>query len=105
MPMWSNVFCGRINDPDLLALVQMHIGAVGLWPRMPGSYLAGFAGDDQRPLDLLRAQHVCTDLGQVCAGVTCGEPAESHIFGSAPSGCTAREGRGGIRPSPGNEVT
>ncbi|CAE8644957.1 unnamed protein product, partial [Polarella glacialis] len=33
LPMWSNLFCGRDGDPDLEALVQLHSGAVGLWPR------------------------------------------------------------------------
>ncbi|OLP99176.1 hypothetical protein AK812_SmicGene18269 [Symbiodinium microadriaticum] len=53
IPMWSNFFCGRDGDPDLEVLVQLHSGAVGLWPRMPGMYLAGFAGRDQHTSGLL----------------------------------------------------
>ncbi|CAE8646124.1 unnamed protein product [Polarella glacialis] len=100
LPMWSNLFCGRDGDPDLEALVQLHSGAVGLWPRMPRTYLAGFAGDDPRPTSLVEARHLCTDLGEACAGVTC-EVAVGDESG-APGACTARAGLGGMRVSPGD---
>ncbi|CAK0876663.1 unnamed protein product, partial [Prorocentrum cordatum] len=32
LPMWSNVLCGQEGDADLDALLQLHSGAVGLWP-------------------------------------------------------------------------
>ncbi|CAE8642156.1 unnamed protein product, partial [Polarella glacialis] len=102
LPMWSNLFCGRDGDPDLEALVQLHSGAVGLWPRMPRTYLAGFAGDDPRPTSLVEARHLCTDLGEACAGVTC-EVAVGDESG-APGACTARAGLGGMRVSPGTDV-
>ncbi|CAE7938570.1 unnamed protein product, partial [Symbiodinium necroappetens] len=104
IPMWSNFFCGRDGDPDLEVLVQLHLGAVGLWPRMPGMYLAGFAGRDQHTSGLLEAQHACTDLGAACAGVTCERPA-SGIAGEEPGGCSVRMGIEGLRRSPFGEVT
>mmetsp|Transcript_67402 Transcript_67402/g.158003 ORF Transcript_67402/g.158003 Transcript_67402/m.158003 type:complete len:450 (+) Transcript_67402:61-1410(+) len=104
IPMWSNFFCGRDGDPDLEVLVQLHSGAVGLWPRMPGMYLAGFAGRDEHTWGLLEAQHACTDLGAACAGVTCERPGASGI-GEEPGGCSVRMGIEGLRRSPFGEVT
>ncbi|CAE7767398.1 unnamed protein product, partial [Symbiodinium pilosum] len=104
IPMWSNFFCGRNGDPDLEVLVQLHAGAIGIWPRMPRTYLAGFAGGDQRFGGLLEAQHACTDLGGVCAGVTCERPA-SGVAGEEPGGCSTRLGIGGLKRSPSEEVT
>ena len=34
------------GDSDLESLVQLHVGAVGLWPRMSHSYLPELAEDD-----------------------------------------------------------
>lgn len=96
LPMWSNFVCGHESDPDLEALVQLHIGAVGPWPRMERTYLPGFAAGDQSRYSLLEAQHRCIDLDRVCAGVTCD---------ASRGSCTVREGIGGIRRSPENEVS
>lgn len=106
LPMWSNVFCGLEDDPDLAALVQLHVGAIGLWPMLPGTYLEGFAGDSEAPVDLAAARALCTDLGQACAGVTCECPSD-HCGrqGDAVDRCTARVGTGGVRWSPTGEVT
>ena len=41
---------GRKGDRDLEMLVQLHTGSIGLWPRMPKSYLADFADDDGKML-------------------------------------------------------
>eukprot|EP00435_Cladocopium_sp_Y103_P047275 s1781_g13.t2 len=46
LPMWSNFFCGQEGDSDLESLVQLHVGAVGLWPRIAHSYLPELAEDD-----------------------------------------------------------
>lgn len=38
------------GDRDLEMLVHLHTGSIGLWPRMPKSYLADFADDDGKML-------------------------------------------------------
>jgi len=120
VPMWSNVVCGEEDDIDLESLVQLHSGAVGLWPFLPRSYLARYASEDERgqtPRPLHQAQEFCTDLGEACAGVTC----ECPEGGCGPSAfppsayddgaayglglCTARAGMGGVRRSPIGEVS
>mmetsp|Transcript_154391 Transcript_154391/g.474522 ORF Transcript_154391/g.474522 Transcript_154391/m.474522 type:complete len:147 (+) Transcript_154391:425-865(+) len=118
--MWSNAVCGREADVDLSSLVQLHSGAVGLWPFLPDTYLSGLAAEDaegQAPRPLFEAQQLCTDLGEACAGVTC----DCREGGCGPSAfapsahddgedyglglCTARAGRGGARRSPAGEVS
>lgn len=54
----GNFLCGHEGDADLAGLVQLHTGALGLWPRIPKSYLADYAQDGKAPL--LTAQHWCT---------------------------------------------
>lgn len=103
LPMWSNFFCGQEGDSDLESLVQLHVGAIGLWPRMAHSYLPELAEDDTQR-SFLEAQHRCTDLGATCAGITCEASAASSKV--APTKCTARRGaRGGVRRSPREEVS
>jgi len=104
LPMWSNFFCGKEGDRDLEMLVHLHTGSIGLWPRMPKSYLADFADDDGK-MTLLEAQHRCTDLGLHCAGVTCERETVVGNRPGPPEGCTARRGTGGLRPSPAEEVS
>eukprot|EP00929_Paragymnodinium_shiwhaense_P092298 TRINITY_DN52171_c0_g1_i1.p1 TRINITY_DN52171_c0_g1~~TRINITY_DN52171_c0_g1_i1.p1 ORF type:complete len:485 (+),score=91.84 TRINITY_DN52171_c0_g1_i1:114-1568(+) len=118
VPVWSNLFCAEEEDPDLEALVQLHTGAVGLWPAIPATYLPGFADGDEAEYELFVAQQRCTDLGSKCGGVTCQCPnggcagpgvlPRSVRPPNAPELglCTLREGFGGsLRPSPENEVT
>jgi len=127
-PVWSNFICGKELDPDLAALVQLHTGAIGLWPMLPRTYLADYAAGDQTPRSLPEAQRRCMELDAACAGVTCEcpggacssmvlPPSMSIVVGAdggstaaAPrqhtlGPCTVREGRGGARRSPNDEVT
>jgi len=119
LPMWSNFICGQESDPDLQALVQLHTGAVGIWPMLPNMYLAGYpaaSADSEPPRNLLEAQQMCTDLGAQCGGVTCecrsGDCGSSVLPPSARGSaapklgpCTLRAGVGGLRRSPSGEVT
>ncbi|CAK9076715.1 Ubiquitin-like domain-containing protein [Durusdinium trenchii] len=101
LPMWSNFICGKEGDRDLEALVQLHVGAIGLWPRMPKAYLPDFSGEGMAT-NLLEAQHWCTDFGDLCAGVTCDGDVDWRV---GPQRCTARRGRGTLRQSPTEEVS
>jgi len=114
LPMWSNLFCGHEDDSDLDALLQLHSGSVGLWPRLPRTFLEGFAGGDDTPYTFTRARHRCDDLGVQCGGVTCecregGCSASAwapwKTKGSQLGPCTVREGASGTRRSPREEVT
>lgn len=96
LPMWSNLFCAKEDDPDLETLVHLHAGHIGLWPKLPNKYLAGYAGGDDATYSLDEAQLRCEDLGSKCAGVTCE---------SLNGPCSVREGADGVRPSPDEEVT
>mmetsp|Transcript_47016 Transcript_47016/g.130995 ORF Transcript_47016/g.130995 Transcript_47016/m.130995 type:complete len:497 (-) Transcript_47016:28-1518(-) len=117
VPMWSNLVCGLEVDPDLRALVQLHASAVGIWPMLPKTYLAGYVDGEERPRSLKEAQHACNDIGEKCAGVTCecanGRCGRGFLPASAPGRagaavpgpCTLRVGSGGARRSPSDEVS
>eukprot|EP00928_Gymnodinium_smaydae_P042894 TRINITY_DN28844_c0_g2_i1.p1 TRINITY_DN28844_c0_g2~~TRINITY_DN28844_c0_g2_i1.p1 ORF type:complete len:551 (+),score=115.80 TRINITY_DN28844_c0_g2_i1:165-1655(+) len=123
LPIWSNLVCGLEEDDDLAALVQMHSGAVGLWPMLPRTFLEGYASEEEmKPRPLAEAQQLCADLGDACAGVTCDCPGgsgcgrgllpPSALRASSSSGsgsslglCTARFGENGPHLSPTDEVT
>ncbi|CAJ1420929.1 unnamed protein product [Effrenium voratum] len=91
VPMWSNFFCGKEGDRDLEEMILLHYAALGMWPRMLGTYLPDLAAEET--LELNEARHRCLDSAG-CAGVTCeGER------------CTLRKGTAGLRLSPADEVT
>lgn len=109
LPMWSNLFCGVEGDPDLASMVQLHAGAVGLWPMLRRTYLQSIAGDDGAPRAFAEARALCVSLGDACGGVTCDCAEEDGACGgwgaAAPGLCTPRRGEGGALRSPEGEVT
>merc|ERR1712232_803705 len=67
-----------------LAHLSGHVAAAdAAWGRLPGTFFAGYAADDDVERPIAESKAKCEELGEACSGVTC---TKDEQF------CTARAG-------------